>query len=167
MRKISKGGPYVASYRANKGKALVRLVCHDSSLHIDIAAPGYFDKEKPTENYTIAKIKEILGKAGETEVPVRMTGIFRLPLASLPADGLVRSFLRSPKVGKMSMSLTEGKIEFEGSSVKFVRWTLDRKTNNVEVVLRGEKKRRIRGEYFTDSLKYLEVALNAMILEKE
>jgi len=167
MRKISRGGPYLASYRAHKGKAYVRLACHDTSLHIDIAAPGYFEKEKPKENYTIAELKEILGKTGEIEALVRMTGVFRLPLASLPADGLVRSFLRSPKVGKMSMSLTEGKIEFEGSSLKFIRWESDRKTNSVKIMLWVQKKRKISDEYFTDSLKRIEVALNAMILEKE
>lgn len=167
MGSIEKSGPYVASYRASKGKAHVRLACHDVSLHIDIAAPGCFEKRKPRETYTIGKLKETLGKTDEVEVPVRVTGRFSVPLSSLPVNGLVRSFLGKREVGKVAVSLTEAKFEFKGSNVNYVRWELTEEDGGAEIVVQIQTRRKIRGEYFIESLRDIERAFNNIILERQ
>jgi hypothetical protein len=167
MRTIDTKGPFVAAYRASRGKAFVRISAHGKSLHINIAAPGYFDKGTPTVDYTIKALNGILARVAGEEVPVRVGGVWRMPVGALPADGLVRSFLDSRKVGKLSLSLIEGRLRIKGSSLRILRWEFDEEKGTVEIGLQGRAKTKFGEDYFVGGLKYAETAFDTFVLGKD
>jgi hypothetical protein len=161
--------PFVAILKRGRSQHFVRLCVEGSGhLHLDIATPDYFPKDrKPKATHTWPQIETLLGRFVGQEIEVRTDAVFSVPLKKLPESGFIRLLSMESESRKVSMKLTGGTFSVSGAPIQRITWSLERDKKGVEVKLRSTVKATLKETYLDELFGLLSESLQVFVLNKE
>jgi hypothetical protein len=137
-------------------------------LHLDVATPEYFPKNrKPKATHTWPQIEALLGRFIGHEIQVRAEAIFSLSFEQLPESGFIRMLSVESKTPKVSMKLTGGTFSVIGAPIQRISWSLAQGDKEIEVCLRSIVKRTLDEQYLEELFRLLSESLQVFVLGNE
>ncbi|MBI2925243.1 MAG: hypothetical protein HYY24_06010 [Verrucomicrobia bacterium] len=159
----------IASIKRGRSQRFVRLCFGQAGhLHVDVATPTYFPEEwKPKPTCTWPRIQALLDRFFGQRIPVRVEGVFSLPVERLPESGFIRMLSVESMLPNVSMKLTGGTFSVTGASIQRIAWSLEREGKRIEVRLRSTVEATLNETYLEELFGLLSESLHVFVLGNE
>jgi hypothetical protein len=138
----------------------------DRHVHIDVVSADFKGKKVPPVNSSVSEIGSQLDAFIGLSISVRMIVLFTIPLADLPAHGLIRGTLLETTAGPMAIKQTAGEFTISRGPVERVEWLISKDANAIDVELEATKTVLFDNAYLCGLLDSANSVFDALILGK-
>lgn len=133
-------------------------------VHFVLAAADWFQDRPPRTNSQPEEVLALVGAFLGMQMDVRLTGVFRVPIDSLPP--FIRYTATEMAFGDVQLRMTAGTISVRGAPIESISWELPTKGDLVDVILEAKTCLKFEEAYLDSALDILEAAFAALIVEE-
>lgn len=151
---------------------LVMSHCEDDSntsfLHVEMAIPEWFDGDPPKKSgqkrVFDKQVNEHVGK----ECEARITGTFRVKLASLASDSFIRTASKPSGVQGLVTHMRSASLDIQGAPFTSLQWLFVREEvrdePSVSITIKGKTSLKLSNEYLSDAIEFLKSGFSLLVV---
>ena len=153
---LKKEQQLIATYRPSAGRTFARLISGNSThLHVDCTLREVMGSKPPKTTARIADLKQAIVEFAGCGIDLGITAHFDYPIEMFHPRSLIGSITKKSGSGGVSISLTEGTLELEGSPLTSLSWDVGDSRDSIEITLQAERETTVSNDYIVESFSWI------------
>ena len=133
-------------------------------FHVELAAASQF-RVKPERTTTRRDFEELVEQAFGQEARAKVIGTYRLAFERVPKHGIIRAYTDRTTVSGVTLRMTAGSIELEGSAVSRINWR-SLSNDEIEISVMASRTVGIKETFLCDAHEWISRLFRVTVLNE-